>query len=549
MPQTPNAPAAAPPPQELPMVRWFDPALLLSTGIQVLLSAALGQRFDYRTMEDVALDQGVFDYSGAPTDGPGFTFDYLADTGDGWESTYAVASLVARRELEIGDEALPRGRFLILGGDEVYPTASQRSYRERLVAPFEAALPLTDPPHPHVFAIPGNHDWYDGLVSFSRRFTQHRWFGGWRTRQRRSYFALRLPKPWWLWAVDVQLESDIDIGQRNYFQDIADRHLGPRDRVILATAEPDWLYRDIRDPKAESNLAYLEERIIKPTGARVFVWVAGDLHHYRRHEHARDPGLQRIVSGGGGAYLSSTHQPLLAPDTTPVSRTIMVGAERFEQRCAFPGPATSMRLSLLDGLFLPKNWKFGLLTGVAYTLLTWGLAPAAPPWRAMPSAGDVVDHPARLALALLVVLGTMFYADRYSPLFRWLGGFLHGCAHLALAFLIAYWSADAARWAAWLTDSWGWIAIWRLGYNFAEGAVLGSILFGFYLFVAMNIFGAHADHAFAALRIRDYKHFLRFRIQADGALQIYPIALPRVPRSGQGHAQYMLIEGPVSIRP
>ena len=86
---------------ELPkrkMVGWFDPSLFLSTGVEVLISRALGQRFDYRMMEDVGLPQEVFDYSQPPlNDTPTeLWFDYMADTGDGWESSYAMACLVAQ---------------------------------------------------------------------------------------------------------------------------------------------------------------------------------------------------------------------------------------------------------------------------------------------------------------------------------------------------------------------------------------------------------------------------------------------------------------------
>ena len=124
------------------------------------------------------------------------------------------------------------------------------------------------------------------------------------------------------------------------------------DHVILATAEPDWLYRDIHDPVAESNLGYLEEKVINPTGARVHLWLSGDLHHYRRHEHATDPTKQRIVSGGGGAYLAATHKPFFGPEATSMRHSVTVGEQRFEQRRAFPTPATALRLSLLNWLVL-----------------------------------------------------------------------------------------------------------------------------------------------------------------------------------------------------
>jgi hypothetical protein len=73
---------------ELPkrkMVGWLDPSLFLSTGVEVLISRALGQRFDYRMMEDVGLPQPAFDHArnrfGVPR--TELWFDYMADTGDG----------------------------------------------------------------------------------------------------------------------------------------------------------------------------------------------------------------------------------------------------------------------------------------------------------------------------------------------------------------------------------------------------------------------------------------------------------------------------------
>jgi len=59
-------------------------------------------------------------------------------------------------------------------------------------------------PQPLMLALPGNHDWYDGLTSFLRLFTQGRMIGGWRTEQKRSYFTVQLPHRWWLYAVDIQ---------------------------------------------------------------------------------------------------------------------------------------------------------------------------------------------------------------------------------------------------------------------------------------------------------------------------------------------------------
>ena len=528
---------------ELPkrkMVGWFDPSLFLSTGVEVLISRALGQRFDYRMMEDVGLPQPVFDYSRTRFYDPRteLWFDYMADTGDGWESSYAMACLVAQPRMELGTRWLPHGAFLLLGGDAVYPSASKQEYSDRLVGPLAAAFPAASVPRRHVYAIPGNHDWYDGLVSFSRLFTQGRAIGAWQTQQKRSYFALQLPHRWWLWAVDVQLESDIDVGQLNYFQWVANKYVKRDDGIILASAEPDWLYHDIKNPTLESNLARLEEKIIEPAGADVFVWLAGDSHNYRRHEDARDSRYQRITSGGGGAYLSATHEPATGGPASELKRVVRVGGETFHQQFMYPSPATSLRLSFLNLLFLLKNWRFGMLTGLAYMTLTWGQLEGT----VFQSAQLAVQrYPARLVWLLLVLAAFIFYADRRVPTFRWLGGGTHGVVHILCAFAIA---GEAAK----LLGGPGvGLALARLAVNFIGGAVVGSIVMGIYLLLAANLFAAHTDQAFAALRLKNFKHFLRFHIRADGVLEIFPIGVPDIPREDQAASQYFLIEGPVTV--
>lgn len=377
-------------------------------------------------------------------------------------------------------------------------------------------------------------------------------------RQTRSYFAIKLPHRWWLFAVDIQLESDIDDPQLDYFRWVVNgagerEGIGPGSRIILATAEPDWLYRDIKNPVTESRLGYLEEQIIKPTGARVHLWLAGDLHHYRRHESVVDRSRQRIVSGGGGAYVAATHKPFFGPEATPMRHAVTVGDERFHQRRAFPSPTTSFRLSLLNCFFLVRNWRFALLTAIAYAGLTWGRKPEQAPDFSPTGLGKaflaVLGEDESHLFVLLIVLASFvffsYYSGRGTPdgrLFRLIGGFLHGCAHIACALTIAYWAAGTVRV--------GPLApFWRLLVNFAGGAIVGPALWGLYLLVAYSVFGAHSDEAFAALRIKDYKNFLRLHIRPDGVLEIFAIGVPRVPRRRDARGQYILIEEPVVIPP
>ncbi len=523
-------PAAPETPPGRKMVSWYDPAVLVKSGVKALLSGTFGQQADRRLLDAVARQQPLaFDYSvddtGQPRDE--LWLDYVADLGDGWDSTYAVASAVMAPELALTDEAgethvTRGGDVLVFGGDEVYPTASVDEYQARTVVPYEDALNRRRQ-RPHLFAVPGNHDWYDGLVSFTRLFCQGRRSHGWRTRQRRSYFALRLPHGWWLLGTDMQLESDLDAPQVEFFQEVAAR-MQPTDRVILCNAEPAWVKQQVM-PRAgrgflDHNIDFLEQQVL---GKKVSVFLAGDLHHYRRHENA--DGRQKIIAGGGGAFLHPTHLPKV--DQRPGG---------FVQKASYPPQRTSQWLAWRNLLFTAINPWFGVFMGAVYALLGWGVAAnlnvgaeGAPSFRelinaASPSAGSLV-------LGAGVVLGTVAFADgRRGPLWRRTAGVVHGLAHLVVALLLTWGvSAIAAPLAAELQ--------WSLRRDllsglllFGGGALVGPLVVGAYLLLSLNVFSCHPNEAFSSLSIPDWKNFLRLHFDAEGHLTVYPVGLRRVPR-------------------
>ena len=514
------------------MVEWYHPYQLLLTGLQVLVFDFVGQG---RAMEEAARSKEIINFAERSE----LWFDYVADVGDGWASTFAVASLLARDSLELKGQVLERGPLLLMGGDQVYPVPTARNYRERFLSAYEEALPDAPKDHPAILAIPGNHDWYDGLVSFTREFTQYRNIGGWRTIQSQSYFAVQLPHGWWVWGMDVMTHSQMDHGQREYFRAAATR-LQPGHRVILMAAEPDWIERELRDPK-DSHFWMVENELVRPQGAEVRVWLAGDLHHYRRHELRKpdgdtDPRYQRITSGGGGAYLSSTHR-------LPVP-TVVVGDTEFVRKANFPSGATSFRLSFMNLLFPVLNWKLGIFPlGVFYWLLTWVRMPDPWPW---PGGWlEAFRTPGTLVWLVVLLGGFVLFADRSNQWFRWIGGIAHGMAHVIVAGLVTGYIT-----AAYLE---GGIAITDLVaanvLNFAAGVVFGPLVLGVYLLVSLNVFGFHANQAFSSLRIADYKHFLRLHVTPKGELEIFPIAIRKVPRNGDAHGRYHLIEDTLRIDP
>ena len=127
--------------EQRPMVRWLDPIELIQTGLRTAISTIFGEFADKRELQQALVNDDDYAF---PNYGPGDVWlDFVADTGDGFESTYTIAYLLAQQELvlDAGKRRLPRGRILVLGGDEVYPTPSRRGYENRLLGPYQAALP------------------------------------------------------------------------------------------------------------------------------------------------------------------------------------------------------------------------------------------------------------------------------------------------------------------------------------------------------------------------------------------------------------------------
>ncbi|NVJ07020.1 metallophosphoesterase [Myxococcus sp. AM001] len=537
---------AAHPRKRADMVRWLHPAQLLRTGLDAVVAAVFGARADHRLIEAVVRPQvPYFDYSQEPMPEGGFWLDYVSDTGDGWNSTYAVARLLALPELTLPVQGQPsgephatqRGRLLVFGGDGVYPGASREVYDERLVQPYEAAMRRSHAPSPDLFVIPGNHDWYDGLGAFLRLFCANRWIAGRRTRQSRSYFALKLPQRWWLIGTDVQLNSDIDVPQVEYFREVAS-HMGPEDRIILCNAEPAWILAATERRKGsylENNLEYLQEKVF---GRRINVFLAGDLHHYRRHEDAG--GRQKITAGGGGAFLHPTHAP-----------SAHVLRDGYTLQKSFPDEWTSRKLARQNLLLIRHSPLFGLLTGALYLLLalaayaevgSFGMSQLSDVILAV--ANSMVARPWTLVLGMGTIAGLVGLADSAFGKWRTLAGTLHGLGHIAAAFFVAWGatyftvsclgvcpeiSADGIHCEA------GW---WHLagkfllssGFTFLGGFLVGPFVMGLYLWLSVNRFGAHSNEAFISLALPDWKNFLRLRIGEDGRLTVFPVGLERVPR-------------------
>lgn len=590
-----------------PMVRWLSPGQLAATGVRALLSGIFGAYADRREVQaalqqleppevpnpdNAPLRDLVYHYEDRGDPVRGLWLDFVADLGDGFDSTYTVAWLLAQPSLPIpqagqsekvhADEATAtsagrraeRGRILVMGGDQVYPTASRSEYTNRLAGPYEAAFPwTTDHPPPHLFAIPGNHDWYDGLTSFLRLFCQRRWLGGWKTQQHRSYFALQLPRRWWLLGIDVQLQSDIDQPQRNYFTQVA-RQMQRGDRVILCTPEPTWVHTRA-SPAAFDNLAFFERTVLAPRGAELALTLAGDLHHYSRYSdavRAERSKHHKITAGGGGAYLLGTS---ILPDELTLTATAVPHRkppdepkERYTREAEYPSTARSMALKWGALTLGWKNPSFTLFLGGMYALFAWFLQSSSKLFLPLTTWGEPPKrYPDLMTFAQakqlsewLEVLSACWYATAHAPLVAtfallivaaliafckpdversrmlcqtaWMRmtvrggvGLLHGALHLALAIALIW--------------HFSWLNLGVLGLKVDHGdqillfvvemAVVGGALGG----ILMSLFllpGVNYNEAFASQHLESCRNFLRLHLAPDGTLTVYPYGVPRAAR-------------------
>ncbi|HVY43184.1 MAG TPA: hypothetical protein VG966_09120, partial [Hyphomicrobiaceae bacterium] len=314
---------------ELPtMVSWYDPRLLTRIGIRTIISSVFGQYADQRLVQ-AATDQVTveelcsrYDYSDPyatdqrrrlKMDETGaFWLDYIADTGDGFESTYTMAYLLAKESLTVPSAGeLKAGNLLIMGGDQCYPQATRDGYKNRLQKPYGWAYNVAVPDR-KLFAIPGNHDWYDGLASFDSLFCAARdklsgeninRIGGWQPQQHRSYWAIKLPYNWWIWGADIQFSKYLDSSQVNYFRTIA-RLMGKEDNLIICLAEPAWMLAEQQGQDEEENFFKITA-LARESGASIRAVIAGDWHHYA-HYYTPDLGVHFLTSGGGGAFMHPT---------------------------------------------------------------------------------------------------------------------------------------------------------------------------------------------------------------------------------------------------
>lgn len=562
------------PPHQRRPIAWFSPQVLWQSARKLLAAQQFATHLDRR--ETFAADLRPIDLS--QDDAP-FWFDFVSDTGDGGDATVAVAQallahdLAGTRAVDESGAPLPQGRLLVLGGDLAYPGSGRLDYQYRFIEPFEQALAWAAPPRwrhaagPEragqplqtddklVVAIPQNHDWTVSASVFSRYFVNQDRGAVIRARtpQRQSWFALRLPRRWWLLGLDFALDGDIDRNQYEGLVALLDQGIGAGSELVLVYPEPYWT-RPLGDgahPGYPKRYQRLEAQLLA-AGARIRLRLAGDLHHYAHDRLALPDGSDThlVVAGHGGAFTHVTHsvetarprrlRATLVPGGDELAQHVEVGIATqaedealpaFTRDGRYPSPLRARRLALgawwkafrVRGSGAATGWRAGWreqvdsnrgllpVMGGLIALLTWfgwGIDPRID-LNAVPSPSAVLPALAVFGAATAVL---------YDPLARGrsllLGG-LHGLAQLGAAWgltLLCFQLHPGAGWPAFI-----------VGASLSSGLLLGSALA-----IACGVFGLASNACSGLAADEGHKGFLRFRLDDQG-LTVFALGLDRVP--------------------
>ncbi|GII80598.1 metallophosphoesterase [Sphaerisporangium rufum] len=265
------------------------------------------------------------DFRIRPKVGEAYDFLVIGDTGEGDASQYAVVPGL----LKIGEGTA----FAVIASDVIYPTGAAGDYDDKFFRPYQ------DYPAP-IYAVPGNHDWYDGLGGFMRVFcdapalqAERQGFSLspaglrgllWRrpepidedrlakAGQRRARPGQRAvqPGPYWvmdlpgllLVGIDTGIRGTIDAGQAAWLRRVS---ADPRPKILI-TGKPIYDRNEYHPCPIEGGGTV--DDIVRDPAHNYVAAIGGDTHNYQRYPvRVGDRVIQYIVSGGGGAFMHATH--------------------------------------------------------------------------------------------------------------------------------------------------------------------------------------------------------------------------------------------------
>ena len=426
------------PPELAEQLSWFNPGVLWRSRNDVLArllaDPVAGRRASYVAGlqdRDLAVDVPRTD---------ALSFLLLGDTGEGDWSQYAVPRPLLTQAA--GTD------FLFVCSDVLYPVGDVEDYQRKFYRPYR------DYRGP-IYAIPGNHDWYDDLQGFLWHLCGRRSFpdeGGrapqgwlravttregwarllWRrpsppspgtaaaapqrppTGQRSPYYVVDTPFLR-LVAIDTGIRGCLDGPQGDWLVRVS---RDPRPKVLL-TGSPVWVDGEHLPRPIEGGtqgFASVSAVVADPRHGYVAV-ISGDVHNYQ-HYPVREDGrvVHHVVSGGGGAFMHATHT------IGSLDAGAVPGVTEDDFRC-YPLRRDSLAVysSVLDRT-LRRHWpgmpRLALTPDEAALFLRRRLGVAPLPTR--PARADGLSGRARAVAALLLLAGGGKAFHRWlSPFLDW----------------------------------------------------------------------------------------------------------------------------------
>ncbi|WP_433336765.1 metallophosphoesterase family protein [Spirillospora sp. CA-294931] len=313
-------------PSRVPSFSWRRPTVLWSSRNDVIARLFGDPSNGIRRRCVAALaDRGTRAAFTIPLQREAFSFLLMGDTGEGDQSQYAVVPPAMR----VGEDT----DFMVVASDVVYPTGTAEDYEAKFFRPYkDYAGPI--------YAVPGNHDWYDGLRGFLRVFCDldmdcapDPWRGPlafiprllWRGSGEVDEKALAearakyrgapgqratQPGPYWtidtpvlrIVGIDTGITGGIDRDQGAWLREMS---AGPKPK-LLVTGKP--LYVDDHHRPGAIEGGGTVDEIVKDPAHNYVAAIGGDIHNYQRYPvKVGDRTIQYLVSGGGGAFMHATH--------------------------------------------------------------------------------------------------------------------------------------------------------------------------------------------------------------------------------------------------
>jgi uncharacterized membrane protein HdeD (DUF308 family) len=275
-----------------------------------------------------------------------FTFLVIGDPGEGdasqWSLVHRILELAAR----------PESAFLVVSSDVVYPAGEMKDYEHNFFLPFAG----TRKP---IYAIPGNHDWYDALDAFTAVFfapeAAHAALAARRTEdlgltsttrtraeslvadaarlraaygvetgaQRAPFFELATDR-FALLAIDTGILRTLGEEQWRWLEDALERHRGKF--LVAITGHPFAAAGTMQTTDGE--FLRLRETLARGNARIVMGGDTHDFELYREPGAAADGGdILHVVNGGGGAYLSIGTALMKPEDATIPDRAVYPSRE------------------------------------------------------------------------------------------------------------------------------------------------------------------------------------------------------------------------------